>query len=710
MEYKYNHGKLSRVLDHLDNNIDVELLGCKGEVMLHQNKLCRAIMDFENTDEIVVKTQCMKILSFQTNRITVILKMGAGKTKLSIALILANKLPRMKPIYFCSGRGVIQTRIFNNDRCIDPTFIVVRHSVFGQWVDQINEFSDLRIYKATDSRSIVKLTKYLHTDLNKFNDSYDIVLVNYKTISGNVDYVLEHCDNVFIRNNNKSKRIHLLLFNMLNRFYIRRLIYDDWDMLKIGISPLENAGSCIHMSATDMVNSISNDVINYVNVADTFDAFMVNPAYAFTSANLQSNPRIYVDDEFLDESIEIGLKNSNSSMMPPKPLVYIYNIDNAENQAINIIGELSTDEKILESVNNLSSVSLSCIIRSLLSDRVDSYKQSVKIIDKYSNIDIDKLNELDRPPDGVLFTQLDIEQCIPIVYSYRNISKRVLDTLNAARVLVKNEELMLERVRSRISENSCPICLDTIDTEPSAIMLCCNTIIHVSCAIKCPSNKCPVCRADYGRTFLDTFVCLHHDTDTLALIDATSSSSIVDIIEEKKYVEKVTKFTILRDIVTCNFSNTNRTIVELNKLESVIFDEKSKIKPVSDKNKMKILIYCSSNETLSVVEKHITGIIDYGRLTRSSTRTYKKIRNFRDATQATAILANSWGDAAGIDFKDATDVIIINYIEAPCILHQMIGRVLRLGQLHRPRIHLISYQNEAQKWIANYTKSDPSSN
>jgi hypothetical protein len=315
---------------------------------------------------------------------------------------------------------------------------------------------------------------------------------------------------------------------------------------------------------------------------------------------------------------------------------------------------------------------------------------------------------LDPPPEGSLFTQMDIENCIPIIYSYRNIAKRVADTLRESREFVKNEELVLERVRMRIEENSCPICLDRLKTEPAAIMLCCNAIMHVSCVVKCRTNKCPLCRVDYGRTFLDTFVCLHHDTDTQALIDATST--IVDIAEEKNKTDVVTKITILRDIIQCNFSNIKRKKVELNKLKSVIFDEKSEMKSVIDNNKMKVLIYCSSNKTLRTVEKQLAGIVEYSRLTQSSTCTYKKICNFKNATRSTAILANSWGDAAGIDFKMATDVIILNYIESAAVLHQMIGRVLRIGQQHRPRIHLISYNNEAQKWMTNYVKSTPSSN
>ena len=710
MRYEYKDGYLSRILDHSSPSLDVELDGCKGEVMLHQSKLCRAILDFENADTITSKTLDGETLSSKTNRIIVTLKMGAGKTKLAIATILASKLPKMKPIYFCAGHGVFQTRIFEQKRYIDPTFVVVRLSVYGQWVDQIGEFSNLRVYKAMDSRSVVKLAKALHTDLEAFNASYDVVLVNYKTISGNVDYILEQCDNIFMQNKNKGKRIHMLLFNMLNKFYIRRLIYDDWDMLNIGTAPLENAGSCIYLSATES-NAIVHIKIDYTNdPPSVFEAFMANPAYSFSHQNLRFAPHVYVDDQFLDESIEIGLKNSDCKMMPPKPIVYICNIDNAENQAINIISELSSDEKIIESVNNLESTSPSGIIRSLLAERLEPYKRAVKMIKVYGNIDIEKLKELPRAPSGKLFTQVDIELCIPIIYSYRNIANRVIESLRCARELVQSEENMLERVRTRIAENSCPICIESIKIEPAAIMHCCNAIIHVSCAMRCRSNRCPLCRVDYGRTFLETFVCLHHDTDTTMLLDATSSVSIINNADEKNESEAVTKFTVLRNIVQCNYSNIVRTAVDLNKFKSIIFDEKSDIAPIEDKKKIKVLIYCSSNQTLNAIEKQLIGIIDYSRLTPSSTSTYKKIRKFREASKPTVILANSWGDAAGIDFKMASDVIILNYINSMYVMQQMLGRVLRVSQKHRPRIWLPSYQNEADRWMQTYVKSAPSSN
>jgi hypothetical protein len=701
MNCTYNNGALQLTLDHSSPSLDTTMHGCKGELMLHQSKLCRAVLDMENAGHIDLITPDSDKISRRSNRIKINLKMGAGKTKLAISIVLANMLPKVKPIYFSTNGSVTRSSTFNSNRVIDPTFIVVRHSVFGQWVDQINEFSSLRVYNVSDSRSIVKLTTAIHEGLAEFNANYDIVLVNYKTVFGNVDYVLRHCNDVCVQNTNKGKRIHTLLFNMLQTFYIRRLIYDDWDMFNMGICPLENAGSCIYMSATNNTPK-ENRCVNTHSKPQLFTNSIYTSAYKFSAQYMANVLAINVDDLFLTESIAMGIGNSNMTMMPPKPIVYICNVDNNTNNAINIISELSSDESILESVNNLSNTSPSNIIKSLFAERLEPYKLSVKIIKTYT--DIISFGDLPRPTPGIIFTHNDIMMCKPILFSYRDIVNRVTAVVNDAKNIIQNENNMMARVRSRIAENNCPICFDSVDTEPAAIMLCCNSILHVSCAMRCRSARCPLCRVQYGRTFFDTFVCLHHDTNTDTMLNAMSVDNIMEITHTS---DDVTKFSILRNIIKCEYDNINMTQVDLKKFDSIIFDEKSKMETVTDNKKIKVLVYCSSNETLLSIEKQLTGVISFSRLTHSSTCTYKKIFAFESATEPVAILANSWGDAAGIDFKMATDVVILNYIDSPYVMQQMFGRVLRIGQQHRPRIFLVSYGNEADRWKTNYVKASP---
>jgi type I site-specific restriction endonuclease len=141
----------------------------------------------------------------------------------------------------------------------------------------------------------------------------------------------------------------------------------------------------------------------------------------------------------------------------------------------------------------------------------------------------------------------------------------------------------------------------------------------------------------------------------------------------------------------------------LKPLKSLVYDSTSDKECEIDNKKMKTLIYCSANDTLRMIEGEMVGTnVDYARITSSSASTHKKVMNFRNAKGPTSLLANSWGDAAGIDFKMATDIIILNYIESKAVVQQMLGRLLRIGQNKRARVTLISFTNERHKWLQTY--------
>jgi hypothetical protein len=694
------------VINSESPKLDCDIEGCKGELMDHQNRTIKAIVDFEESD-------CVDICSHNgdsqlwTNHLRIEMKMGSGKTKLAIGIVLASPKPKKKPVFVCQN-NMRMRRIYKDNRVIDPTLIVVRHSIYFQYVAQIDEFSNLRVFQVRNSRSLVKFAKLINEDLQQFNRDYDVVLVNYKTVSGNLDYVLDKCDCVLRANANKTKRIHLVLFNMLSGFYVRRIIYDDWDMMNIKLAPIENAGSCIRMSATcQTIMDIRGYPFSKYNAA----ADLHNPCYTFASHKTVKCgiPCITVDSEFLSQSIEMGLPNAPGSMMPAAPIVYMYSVSNAENDAINIISELSTDEKILESVNNLSNSSPGTIIKSLFADRFDDYKKAQRIVTHYEKIDIDALDDLPEPPEGAFFQRANIEALEPIEYKYRTIVARVKQCVENAKTVVTNETNTLARIKVRIRENTCPICFERVSDEPAAIMLCCNNIMHVRCVLKCHSKTCAMCRSQYGRTFADTFVCLHHDTDVNELLDASLDSELEQKnADESKQNYRPTKISIAKQIIMGIEVNAKRADVELCKLKSIIFDDKSEAKCI-DKNR-KVLMYCSADETLRKIGKELYDAIAFSRLTKSSKSTYNKVTQFRNAKTQTAILANSWSDAAGIDFNMATDIIVFNYIDSPYVLQQMFGRTFRVGQKHRVRIHIVAYENEQVRWLNTYVKPAPSSN
>lgn len=705
---KYSNDCINLQINHDSNGVESMLNF--GELMLHQSKFVKASIDIESAQFVKINTDENHTLTTSTNRHIIELEMGAGKTTIAIGIILKSPKPPMKQVYFVENGNILQERFFNENRAITPTIIVVRHSVYSQWLDDLMvEFKKERIFEITNSRSTNRFINMVHDDLDNFNSNYDVVLMNYKSISGKVDDVLKRCDALFSLNENRNKRIHTLTLNALSRHYIRRIIYDDWDMINFHWSPMENAGSCIYMSATCNYSKISH--VNAMSGDITLDRQIEFATYAFNRRTFRNIITIRADRKFLDESIELGLvSQGNKNMMPGEPEVYICHINNRESAAINIIDTLCDDQKIMEGINSLAVTSLADTIQSLLAERFEPYQKAITILAHYETMNIEQLVETcPPPPPGTQFTIHDIMNCMPIEYAYRNIVDRVNTVVANSREIVANEIQMIDRVKSHLIHNSCPICMEEIKTEVAGIMKCCNGIIHATCALRCRSQSCPFCRAPYGRTAKDTFAILHHTADFSALTTAVSDSAMLDILtaEVKEEVE-ITKLSVLAKLLHYDFANVDMERVYLRHFSSLVYDSKSDEKCNTNPDRMKTLIYCSANDTLHIIESELANNVDYKRLTASSAATHKKIMHFRSSTKPTALLANAWGDAAGIDFKMATDIVIINYIESPATVQQMLGRLLRMGGNKRARVCLISFTNERYKWLQQYVTSEPS--
>jgi len=699
-----------------ENNEDIASCGIIGHLMSHQSKIVKTVFDYENSDYITVSID-KNYRNIYSNRLIITLAMGAGKTIIAIAIICSNPEPKLKPVYLSisSSPNTLLKKVFNKDKHLTPTFIVVHTSVFNQWIDQIKKFSKLRIYKVEKTRDVINLINVIRSDLKYFNSNYDVVVVMCKTVSGVINSILNHCSYIHGELGQKTKLLTTIVFDALKDHYFTRIIYDDWDMLSVKTIPFENASSCIYMSATckyakpncECVRYITlNDKQNFVTVKSNLKTKLSNPGYSFTDNEMSDIIRINIDSNFLNNSIKLGIPDNSSIKIPAQPIVKICHVKNTDNDAINIIATLTDDSAIMESVNSLSVESPSSIIHSLLSKRFDKYKQSVCIVDKYNQSFISSLDNLPQPPEGLHFTEDDIKALNNITYKYRDIVNRITEVVKEAELIINNEEKMLERVRTRISENSCPICLEEIQTEPSAIMFCCNTIIHVSCAMRFQMKKCPACRADYKKTFAETFVCLHHTNNITEVLEEMKSDSIIkwNPIDNVDIV-KITKFTILKDILLGNKSSVMQTDIDLVNFKSISFDRNSDVKCISDDIPIKALISCSSDETLRSAQNILKEFIEVSTLTKSSKLTHEKLLTFKESKKASAILTNLYKNAAGLDLSYVTHVIFLNIIEDKHIMQQLIGRVLRITQKYRPIIYLIAFDNEAVLWKKHYHRS-----
>lgn len=698
-------------LDQTDLDLDELSPMLKVDLWAHQSRIVRAVLDFETAQ--AISTTGDEINEFQTtNRLKILLQAGAGKTAIGVAIVCARPVVDSKPIYFIDTEspGVIQERIFPANAIIRPTFVIVRPSTYAQWIAEIERFSTLRVLGVSNLMTLKDMvTKALASPVI-FNSSYDIVVISNTTTAGASDTITANSAG-FFRAEVKSKSLYILAMNALSRKCFSRIIYDDGEF-HVKIAPMENAFSCIYMSATHDYTGAGKNKLSVKPKDETYDQLALDlefTSYDFSRLAFAQMPTIKVTPGFLEESLYLSRGFSNDadaklsiSAMPAEPEIWLVRINNGESKKIDIIDALCNDAKIMESVNNLERQSFGAIIKNLMAERFVPYKKSMELIAHYEAMDIEGLALLPAPPPGASFQADNIARMEPIEFSYRDIVARVNKAVEDARALVAEEVKILERVRNHLGDGDCAICMDPLNTSPAAIMTCCNNIIHYVCALNCRNGVCAFCRTAY--TSEGTFVCMHHETDVASFMSANTAREQLAVVNAPEPIATVenSKLSILNDILNGRHDNLKQTKVRLRSHGALLFDESVKAEVEANPEKIKALVYCSANGTLCAMENDIT--IDRARLTRSSAATATKVSRFNRATKPTAILADTWRDAAGINFREATDIIVINYIDTRAVVEQMFGRGLRAGRASRLRIWLLAFNNECTRWLNTFVR------
>jgi hypothetical protein len=710
----------------LDADAPVVTLGntCKGELMRHQAAAVWMLNELENSESIPFVGDFGLTTIVRTNRYTFKSPMGSGKTKTAIGLILHSPRPKIKPIYWIdttAERWFLQERIFPMDAIIWPTVVVTRSAIYSQWHEHVVEFSTLRIFSISDSKALIRFVELANNSLAFLNANYDIILIDYKTITGKTDAIVDKCAALYEINTKKSKHIVPLLMNTLSRRCFARVIYDDSEF-HMKAAAFENASSCIYMSATHQYGGLRGASKLYLRASDhrSFENQLEFPSYTLDTETFQNIVMVSIDQEFLTDSVNLGLPGVTisqisdqleistataipvtvSSMMPAEPEVWICPVVNTESKTIDIIRCLCNDAKIMESVNNLAVTSFADVIKTLMAGRFEVYKNATRIVSYWSSFDISSIARLPKPPEGLSFTVDNLRRCEPITFAWRDIANRITDLIASEQKIIDNEKLILERIKESLGDSDCGICLEPLRNEAVGIMLCCNKILHIKCILRWSARRCPFCRVAYGNSSKDTFAPMHHETDFSSFVDAKSATIGMETILKGSNTDELTKLSVLRTIVLGRFAELKRTRVRLKKIGTIIYDPAVEAKCEDRIEKLKILIYSSADNTLKKIEADLP--IKHAHLTASAASTFKKIKAFRESNEPFAILANSWRDAAGIDFKTATDVVIMNYVDAGAVVQQMVARLLRMGRTSRARIWLISFKNECDSWLSTH--------
>ena len=222
----------------------------------------------------------------------------------------------------------------------------------------------------------------------------------------------------------------------------------------------------------------------------------------------------------------------------------------------------------------------------------------------------------------------------------------------------KKENLLQEleefnrRYTFLLSENTCPICMET-NKEP-IVVTCCQNMYCGSCILKWLQNKdsCPLCRKSIT-------------TENIFYISSSSSSSaMAKVSKESKVSKEETKEESKGMKNGKKFRTKMNTIIDL----------------ILERGKDgKFIIFSSFDESFQplchVLEDHG---ISYTRLQgRMETRS-KQIMDFKKG-DLTVLFLNSIHDGAGMNLQESTDVILYHPTTED-LETQIIGRAYRVGR------------------------------
>lgn len=680
--------------------------GLKCDLFKHQSKIAKCAIDMENA--ITYMSQRSKV-THKIGRYIIKIPMGSGKTRTAIAIINESPRPAIRPIWITNTHNMTKMCVsFKTDKVIDPTFVFVQPLVMAQWIREIADNTRLRAFVVKNSKTTNLLLHDIFTNLREFNSQWDVVLVSCKKITGDVSNVLNKSKYIFHNNNKKTKYIHDIILNCLTGHYIRRAIYDDWDLLGIRNSLIGNFGICVYLSATSKYYIKRYNEQSFSHSISRYNSMQT---YYMTICNMNPLPTIKIFPEFLYQSLSLSDTSDHAQkMMPEEPLVMICQIKTPHDDAMAVLDMMTSDENIIENINNMSVKSVGGAIISIMDGKHSEYCKSVNITNKYTQEYVESLLTLPEDPCSISEENLlrIIEDMEEIKYSYSNIGVLIESVVNKAKEFIKASNILMSRVLDRLVENTCPICFEeATSNKVYVIMRCCSRIMHSRCVILHNNlRRCPVCRTLFSDVRGNPFTVISGTMDMKTVIVPNNSPSepMIDLTKLPDTCSAyVTKHEVICDIIAQNYDNIQFNKATINNHRNhFIFSPREMSENTNlvqeNAHPIKALIYCSSDSTIKQIKNRLESFINTEILTGRVSNSTRLLREFRTSDDSMCIISNTWRNAGGIDFKAATDIIVVNYVDSDYDLVQMMARGIRIGRRGVLRIWILAYINELFRW------------
>lgn len=234
--------------------------------------------------------------------------------------------------------------------------------------------------------------------------------------------------------------------------------------------------------------------------------------------------------------------------------------------------------------------------------------------------------------------------------------------------LVRQIEVLEERVRESLSSSHCAICLESYH-QPTACVNCCGNMFCLECILEwmTKNGRCPLCRK---------------------VID----NSNISILEER-WIQNHSPNPIfeLPEIITLETNSASQIISNEYSVDKCQIIYKL-LTELMGRPETKILLYSEHDESFS--EKILPWMrqngMEYEMLSGNGGSIDSRLKQFREGKKR-ILLLNARHFGCGINLQNATDLILFHRMNEP-LERQILGRAQRYGRVNALRVHSLLYR------------------
>ena len=683
--------------EYLDKSYnEVKDSGIKLELLMHQKKTVKAMIDLENKKTLKIddnkldksfKSYLYTDFELKTSYGILNEKPGSGKTIELLSLIALNKPSKTRESINIKDSNLEITREYINTS--KQTVIFVSRSVMYQWYEAIKKYTNLNVFLIKNQESFTEFYKIYKTkNLKKWD--VDIILVKTGYITGKFD-VSEMSDSI---RKHKLKHIINLFADVFRDTYFRRVIIDDFD-----INTINTITQTVSSIFTWLVSSTVNDTkLNSHNDFSSYEKSVNRKAKYVDLLNVGIN---CLNIGCTDSLIEKSIKLTNIDY-------YLYKFYHANEKYTHILESLGAGN-IAEMMNsgayntaakelNLESKSIIDIIKKILggkwhrySEYLSNYKTITECIKILESKPIGEINNIEKYIDKNIYKSKIINKITDLKFSNNELLKLYNIEALKLKKQIDDMEIILNKVKEKIIEGVCPFTLNKLNINSGIIIMsCCGSVISnegAELTYNETNNICKICNSYItGNSFI--------------IVDKNFNNFIENLLNN-------------------NLEESNKQIIQtdmqkLNKIKEIINNKsvpdsindifipnimQGTVKSVAEHKK--VIIFCQYHETVIDIEKSLkSDNINYRILNGTPSQIDKIIKEYNETIDVLIIVGPTY--CAGLNLQFTTDIIFFHNILTKQVETQIIGRAARYGRKNTLTVHFLLYNSEFDILLRNY--------